>query len=250
MPADWPWYLLLLPAGMIAGVVNTIAGGGSFLTLPALMYCCGLPPQVANGSNRIAILLQSVVGAGIYRKHGHLDGQVTLRLAVPMLLGAGLGAWLASVMSPDAFEIVFGVLFLVMAAVMLAKPTALLRSGAGQAGPRWAEWGVFAAVGVYAGFIQAGAGVLMLIASALLSGVDLNRANGVKLVLVALIQVVALAIFIAYGHVDWLAGAVLAVGNTLGAPIGAKLALAKGNRLIFGFVLVVMIATGVKLLVG
>jgi len=157
---------------------------------------------------------------------------------------------LAMEMSNELFKVVFGVLFIVMAVVMIAKPKALLAGGVRPSGPRALEFVVFLALGFYAGFIQAGAGVLMLIATVLLSGLDLSRANGVKLVLVFLIQIVALAVFIAYGKVDWIAGGVLALGNAAGAPIGAKLALAKGNRLIFGFVLVVMIATGVKLLVG
>ncbi len=250
MPEDWVWYLLLLPAGLIAGVVNTIAGGGSFLTLPALMFCCGLSPQVANGSNRIAILVQSAYGTHLYRKQGMLDGHVAGRLIGPMLLGAILGAYLASVLSPDLFRMVFGALFLLMAVVMLANPKALLAAGQRKAAPRWVEAAVYLGLGVYAGFIQAGVGVLMLIFGVLLTGMDLSRSNGVKLALITVVQAVALAIFVYHDHVNWLAGGILAIGNTLGAPIGARLAMKKGNKLIFWFVLVVMVATGVKILVG
>lgn len=248
MPEDWAWYLLLLPVGFIAGVVNTIAGGGSFLTLPALMWCCGLPAQTANGSNRIAILIQSGYGTHLYRKQGRLDGPASLRLLPPMLLGAVAGAYLASVLAPDVFEIVFGVLFLLMAGVMAANPKALLATGIKPRGSAWVEVPLFIGLGLYAGFIQAGVGVLLLISLSLCSGLDLSRANGVKLAVVAVVQVLALGIFAWQGQVDWIAGAVLAAGNTAGAPLGAKLAMRKGAKLIFAFVLIVMVATGAKLL--
>jgi len=246
MPDAWLWYLLLIPAGGVAGVVNTIAGGGSFLTLPALMLC-GLPPQLANGTNRIAVLIQSAYGTHLYRKQGQLEGAATRRLVGPMLIGAAGGATLASVLSPGVFNAVFGGLFLVMALVMLAKPRALLAEGVKPRGPAWVEALLLVGIGVYAGFIQAGVGVLLLVVMPLCSGLDLSRANGVKLALVTVVQVLALAIFAWQGQVDWLAGAVLAVGNTLGAPLGAKLAMKQGAKLIFVFVVLVMLATGVKL---
>ncbi len=248
MSDQWLWYLLLIPAGLVAGVVNTIAGGGSFLTLPALMLC-GLSPQVANGTNRISILVQGALGTEIYRRQSMLDGAAIKRLMPPMLLGTVGGAYLAVVMSPEAFRAAFGGLFLAMAVVMVLRAKAMLSTHVRPRGPGWLEAAVTLGLGVYAGFIQAGVGLLILILMPMVSGLDLKRANGVKLALVTTVQVVALGVFIWQDQVDWLAGITLTIGNALGAPIGARLALRKGQGLIFGFVVVVMVATGVKLLV-
>ncbi len=97
---EWAWYALLIPAGFVAGVVNTIAGGGSFLTLPALMFVCGMEPKIANGTNRVAILLSSASAAATFHRHGHLDKKLALRLSIPTLLGVPIGASTPTQLSP------------------------------------------------------------------------------------------------------------------------------------------------------
>ena len=248
MGSPWGFYLLLIPAGFVAGIVNTIAGGGSFLTLPALMYLCGMDPKIANGTNRVAILLSSASASVTFHKHGHLDRRLAIRLATPTLLGAPLGALLAVYLPVDAFKPVFGVLFLLMALVLIIDPKRLTRTIEHSGAPSRAIIPVFFSIGIYVGFIQAGMGLLLLIAMSLLNTGDLVASNAIKNLIGFLVTLVAMTIFIIYGMVDWVPGLMMAVGNVLGGYVGAKLAIKKGNRLIFAFLVVVMVLTGVQLL--
>lgn len=245
---DWGWYLLLIPAGFIAGIVNTIAGGGSFLTLPALMFLCGLDPKIANGTNRVAILFSTVSASATFHRHGHIDSKLVTRLTLPMLIGVPMGALLAIYLPAEAFRPVFGGIFLAMAALLACKPKLLTDTDREPPQAPAAELALFFGIGVYVGFIQAGMGILLLLGISLFHARELVGANGVKNVIGFIVTVAALIVFVAYGQVDWLPGLIMAVGNVLGGYVGAKLAIKKGRRLIFALLIIVMIATGVKLL--
>ncbi|QDV88403.1 hypothetical protein TBK1r_74350 [Stieleria magnilauensis] len=242
------WYLLLIVAGFLAGVVNTIAGGGSFMTLPALMLF-GLDPKIANGTNRVAVLFSSGAAVVTFHRHGHLDRELANRLTFPTMLGVPVGAWLAVYLPPDAFEPVFGAIFLVMAVVLMLNPKRIAAANVGSVSSRRWIKPVFFAIGIYVGFIQAGMGILILLAMSLTNSGDLVASNAVKNWIGFLVTLAATVMFAIYGLIDWLPGLVMAVGNVIGGVVGAKLAIKKGNRLIFGFLIVVMIATGLKLIV-
>ena len=243
------WYLLLIVAGFLAGIVNTIAGGGSFLTLPALMLF-GLPPQVANGTNRVAVLFSSASATLTFHKHGHLDRRAAARLTVPTLLGVPVGALLAIKLPPSAFEGLFGAVFLLMAALLLLNPKRLIKKEIRKERSSLLMFAIFFGIGIYVGFIQAGMGILLLLAMSLLNTGDLVASNAIKNLIGFLVTLAATVMFTIYGLVEWLPGLIMATGNVIGGIVGAKLAIAKGNRLIFGFLVVVMIATGIKLVVS
>ena len=230
----------------MAGIVNTIAGGGSFLTLPALMLF-GLSPQVANATNRVAVLFSSGAATFTFYKHGHLDRDLANRLTWPTLLGVPVGAMLAVHLPPDAFEPVFGAIFLVMAVVLIRDPKQIIEDQPDRVQSGRSVGQIFFAIGIYVGFIQAGMGILVLLAMSLTTTGGLVRTNAVKNWIAFLVTLAAAAVFTFYGLIDWIPGLVMAAGNLLGGFVGAKLAIQKGNRLIFGFLIVVMIATGIKL---
>ncbi|QDT12102.1 sulfite exporter TauE/SafE family protein [Stieleria marina] len=240
-------YLMLVVAGFAAGIINTIAGGGSFLTLPALMLF-GLDPKIANGTNRVAVLFSSGSAVATFHKHGHLDRKLANRLTIPTLLGVPLGALLAVYLPAEAFEPVFGVIFLVMAGLLIKNPKRITESHvAAESSKRWIA-PVFFGIGIYVGFIQAGMGILVLLAMGLLNTGDLVASNAVKNWIGFLVTLAAIVMFAIYDLIDWVPGLVMATGNVLGGVAGAKLAIKKGNRLIFGFLVVVMVATGTKLI--
>ncbi|NOY28845.1 MAG: sulfite exporter TauE/SafE family protein [Planctomycetes bacterium] len=245
---DWAWYLLLIPAGFIAGIVNTIAGGGSFLTLPALMFLCGMDPKIANGTNRVAILLSTVSASATFHRHGHIDRKLVVRLALPTLVGVPVGALLAVYLPADSFRPIFGVIFLAMAVLLIFKPALLTNTNRQPPKSRLAELTLFFAIGIYVGFIQAGMGILLLLGISLFHARELVGANAAKNVLGFILTLTALSVFAFFGLVEWIPGLIMAIGNMLGGYVGAKLAIKKGTGLIFAFLVVVMIATGVKLL--
>lgn len=241
-------YLLLIVVGFLAGVINTIAGGGSFLTLPALMLF-GLEPRIANATNRVAILFSSGSAVVTFHRHGHFDQRLARQLVVPTMLGVPVGVMLAVELPTDAFEPVFGLMFLAMAGLLIFNPKRIIESNeAAKASKPRDIFVVFFLIGIYVGFIQAGMGILILLAMSLLCCCDLVQANAVKNLVGFLVTLVAVAIFFFYGLIDWLPGLVMAIGNVFGGIVGAKLAIKKGNKLIFTFLIVVMVGTGIKLI--
>ncbi len=225
----WYLYPIVVGAGFIAGVVNTLAGSGSLVTLPLLIFI-GLPANVANGTNRVAILLQNVVGGSSFRRSGVLDLRAALMLGLPAMLGSVLGAQIAVGLDEELMRRVIGALLIVMLFVLLIRPNRWLHGSREwmEARPTLAQLVTFFGIGVYGGFIQAGVGLLLLTALVLSAGYDLVRANAVKVVVVLLFTVTALTVFVLNGQVDWTKGLVLAFGNMLGAWVAARFAVDRG----------------------
>ncbi|GAB5403454.1 MAG: sulfite exporter TauE/SafE family protein [Aureliella sp.] len=245
---DWLWYALLIPAGFAAGVINTIAGGGSFLTLPALMFCCGIDLKTANATNRTAILLSSGSASLTFNKYGHLDRRLALQLAIPTLIGVPLGTWLALELPTQAIEPLFGGLFLIMAIVMLMDPKRFIEPAKTKRKMPWWGYGVFFAIGVYVGFIQAGMGILLLLALPMVASGNLVQSNAIKNLIGFVVTLLGVILFASSGAIVWLPGLIMAIGNVAGGVVGARLAIAKGNKLILTVLVIVMVAFGIKLL--
>jgi uncharacterized membrane protein YfcA len=235
---------LLLPTGFVAGVINVLAGGGSFLTLPVLI-AAGLPVHIANGTNRISVVVQGVFAAANYHRQGKFEPDLYKKLLPPLLLGSLLGAGLATKINPKELRFVFGVLFLAMAALLLVRSR--LKKAAATT-PHVLRYPAFFLVGVYGGFIQAGVGLWILITSTGLFAADAVKANAVKLPLTLTFTVPALFIFWHAGMVRWIPGLILAAGTVMGTFVGVRLSIKGGAPLIFRAVTIVLIVTGVRLL--
>ena len=220
-------------AGVIAGFVNTVAGGGSLLTLPALMLA-GLPPSVANGTNRIGILMQSGAATLRFHKAGALETGPTARLLAPTMIGAGAGAYAASVLSDEALEpLILGVL-VVIALLFALKPSWVAPAPEeARSSPErspWA-WPALLLTGFYGGFLQAGVGFLLLSVLAGLLRLDLTRANAIKVALVVPYTLLALSIFVWADQVAWGVGLLLGLTSILGARLGVRVALERAGWL-------------------
>ncbi|MGH7254384.1 MAG: sulfite exporter TauE/SafE family protein, partial [Nitrospirales bacterium] len=166
-------HLILFAAGCVAGVLNVIAGGGSFLTLPLLIFL-GLPAVEANGTNRVGIFLQNIGAVWGFHRYGVLESRFFLQAAVPGVLGSLLGTWLALIVGDDAFKRILAILMAAVTFWTLWDP--LTRQDASRVDfDRWRDLafaGGFFLVGVYAGFVQAGVGFFIL-AVTTLAGLDL-----------------------------------------------------------------------------
>ncbi|MSR11603.1 MAG: sulfite exporter TauE/SafE family protein [Gammaproteobacteria bacterium] len=218
---------ILCVTGFLAGGINTLAGGGSNLTLPALMLL-GLPADVANGTNRIAVLMQCVVGVRGFDQHKLLDRPAILPILIPNILGGLLGALAAALLPNLYLKPVLLLTILSMTVIILVKPEVIAPPlGTATLSPaqhKGAWWSLFAA-GVYGGFVQAGVGFILL---AVLAGglrYDLLRANALKTVCALAFTSVALVIFIAFDQVSWVPGLILASGSMLGAQLAVKVAV-------------------------
>lgn len=241
-------FVALFAAGTVAGSLNVVAGGGSFLTLPILLFL-GLPAAVANGTNRIGVVSQTITSAVAFHGYGMLPRRLALHAVVPTVAGAVLGALAALQIGDLAFRRILAVCMLA-----LTLATFVRRPRAGDAPKHTAEpraWLIpaFFLVGLYGGFIQAGVGFLVLAVTNVLR-LDLVRANALKTVVVLVLTLVALTIFVADGTIDWTLGLALACGNGLGGWLGVRLALAAGHRWLQHIVTVTIVAFSIALLIS
>ena len=243
------WQLpLLFFVGIVAGIINTLAGGGSLLTLPLLIFM-GLPGAVANGTNRIAIFCQNIFAIRGFSKRGVMPLQLALLCTPPALLGSWLGANLAISLDDQVFK---RILALIMVGVLIftaIDPMKRFRQEDVQFG-LWRKVLIvitFFGVGVYGGFVQAGVGFL-IITALLIHGLDLVRINAIKVFVIFAYTFVALGVFIYHGQVDYSLGFALAAGNSIGGIIGPKLAVEKGHDWIKKVVSITVLVFALKLL--
>ncbi len=240
--------LLVTLVGVFAGTVNTIAGGGSLITLPALIFL-GVPPTIANGTNRVGVMTQSFTAAASYHRKGILDCSRCLRLFAPIGVGTLVGAWASAQLSDALFEKVIGVAMLCVLGLMLAKPKRWLSDRpASDPAPAWLRIPALVGVGFYGGFLCAGVGVVTLITLVLLEGMDLLRGNAIKVTLVGACTLLSLLIFVEQGLVAWDVAVALAAGSAVGGWLGSRLTMSWGPPLIRWVLIVVVLLSSGRLL--
>jgi uncharacterized protein len=224
-----PWdYLLLAAIGFVGSVLNVIAGGGSFLTLPALIFL-GMPTLEANATNRVGVVAQNAIAVWGFHRHKLLDWPWALAASVPAGLGGLAGAWLALDVKDTEFRRILASLMVAITLWTLIDP--IKRVGRVPERSPW-SFGVAAGMfvaGIYGGFVQAGVGFLV-VAVTTLAGIDLVRGAAVKVLTIGVLTIIATVVFAWHGHVDWAAGLALAAGSLAGGAAGVRLAVLKGHR--------------------
>jgi uncharacterized membrane protein YfcA len=247
-------HTLLLAAvpvvGFAAGFINTLAGSGSLLTLP-LLILLGLPANVANGTNRVGVLLQNIVAVATFRRRGTLPLAGSWKLIVPSVAGAVVGAELAVDLDEQLLRQTIGVLLIVLLAVMLLNPERWIASRVAPREPRLlVEVPLFFAIGVYGGFIQVSVGLFLLAGLVLGAGYNLIGANAMKNLIVLVFTAAALVVFVLNSQVDWTLGLLLGAGQAAGAWTAVHLAIQRGAAFVRWAVVVVTVVSAVALFVG
>src|SRR5210317_459137 len=239
-PYFWQIPALML-VGVIAGFLNVLAGGGSLLTLPLLIFF-GLPAATANGTNRVAIFCQNIFAITGFKRQGVFPIRLALLCMPPALLGSYLGANLAISVDEMLFRRLLAMIMVGVLLFMVFDPMKRFRSQERPMTPMRTVVLIvsFFGVGVYGGFVQAGVGFL-IITALLVHGLDLVRINAVKVLVIFAFTAVALGVFIVHGQVDYVLGLSLAVGNSIGGWIGTHYAVKKGHDWIKRFVIVTVL---------
>ena len=245
-PWSWP---ALAAVGLVAGLINALAGGGSVLTLPTLIFL-GLPAGIANGTNRVAILIQNIGAVRSFNRHGRLDWGWLKLAAPPAVVGAVIGMWVAVQTGDAELQRVLAVVMLFIAAWMVFNPVSPSPDGSAPVPTTFGRRALFVlgffGAGFYGGFIQAGAGFILL-ALATAAGLDYIRSNALKLALALCFTPLALLGFASQGLVDWGSGFALAAGNLTGALIGVRVAVKKGSEWVRRVVVVLVVVFAVLL---
>lgn len=220
---------LVAGAGVVAGVVNAMAGGGSLLTVSLLTVAGDLGGLTANGTNRIGVVVQNVASVAGYRSEGVSGLRRSVPVLVPALVGSAIGAYaVSSLLSDTAFERVFGILMVPLLILSLKPPKARSEH---ITWPMWLTVVVFFLIGAYGGAFQAGVGLVLVLALSH-AGLDLVNANAVKVVVIAVLTVVAVPVFILNDQVHWGFAVIVAAGFAVGGWLGARWAVRGGERLI------------------
>lgn len=224
-----------------------MAGGGSLLTVP-LLALAGVEGLLANATNRVGIVVQNgTMGYGFWRRGVGGKAQ-TLRVLLPVMLGGLVGSTLVSQLDDDLFEKIFGVLMFPLLGLALWKPKAKqVDEESAKAWSRPLVFVVFFGVGIYAGAIQAGVGIVMLLVLSRL-GLDLVSANAVKAFVILAVSLVAIAVFIAQGQVRWLPALVLSAGTGIGGYLGSQLAVEGGEKVIKPVLVVAVVGLSGRML--
>ena len=222
---EWYIYPLAILSGALAGFINTLTGSGSLVTLAMLMFA-GLPANFANATNRLGVLTQSTVAVLTFHKNGKLNYASSKPFIIPSVLGAIVGTQLAVNVSEKAINTSIGVIMVVMLLVLLIKPEKWLKVESESKGNnKVLIFLTFFAVGFYAGFLQAGVGILLHVAFVLGARYSIKDSISLKTFLVFLFTIPSLFIFIWSGQVDWSLAVLLSIGQSFGAWSAAQFAM-------------------------
>ncbi len=240
--------IILIVSGLLVGFINTLAGGGSIISLSILMFL-GLPANVANGTNRIAIFIQNIAAVGSFRQQKVLDHKKGFWLAIPATLGSVVGAMIATDMNEEIIEKAIAVVMLVMMVVILYKPQRWLKGQIELQGKKINFWQVilFFFIGIYGGFLHMGVGYALLAGIVLGAGYDLVKANAIKVLIILIWSPITLLIFILNDQVNFAYGIILSIGNFIGALIASRMAVKKGASFVRWVIIVVILITAAQI---
>jgi len=226
---SWIEITVLIFSGLAVGFINTLAGGGSVISLSVLMLM-GLPAPVANGTNRIAITIQTLTAATVFRRKKVLDLRKGSILGIPSAIGSILGAYIAVDINEVIFERAFAIIMLVMLIFVFFNPDKYIYGKQHLVDKKVTPLQViiFFILGIYGGFVHVGIGYFLLAALVLNAGYDLVRANAVKVLIVLMYVPVSFLVFMYYSDINWTYGLIMMIGSVTGAFIASNLAVKKG----------------------
>ena len=227
MDLVWYFYPLFFLAGLLAGIINTLAGNGSVFTLSLLLFT-GMPAGLANGTNRVGGFVQCLVSVLTFRKSDRFKPLLkeSLWLMIPTILGTLIGANSAIQVSDEVLTKVIGYLMIFTLAIVLLKPKRwLIETAERKDNKSILNFVIFFAIGWYAGFIQMGMGILFLASLVLLSKYSILDANFIKIIICTALLLPALLIYMYNDQVEWIPAIVLTSGQGLGGWLATKFAL-------------------------
>jgi uncharacterized membrane protein YfcA len=239
--------LLLLLVAVVAGFVDSIAGGGGLLTVPALL-AAGLGPGAALGTNKLQSVAGSSTAAVTYARGGAVQPRTLVPAVITTFVGSALGTYVVTSIDPSALEQLLPWLLLGIAAYIACKPDLGHVETASRISARAYTAGVAPIIGAYDGFLGPGTGSFFALTLVGLRGHELTRATATAKVLNLTSNAAALLVFIARGVPVWQVGAVMAVGQALGARAGARTVLLRGSRLVRPALIVASVALSLSLL--
>jgi len=237
----------LIGVGIIAGFINIMAGGGSLLTLPILIFL-GLPPTVANGTNRISIVIQNIFSVAGFKSKGVSEFPFAGYLAISAFFGAIIGAFVAVDIKGKLFNNILAIIMVIAVIYFLINPKITALQQERKKGKYfWFSILAFFGVGLYGGFIQAGVGFIMILALSGINHFTLVKTNAIKVFVALIYNLSSIAIFAYSGLINWKYGLYLSIGNAIGGWVSSRYQVKKGNSFVRMFVIIMIIIMAIKL---
>ena len=249
MIEEFMWeYPLLILAGFVAGFMNTMAGGGSLLTLPLLIFL-GLPAAVANGTNRVAIFMYTLSATAGFKSKGDSNFPFNIYLGFSGLIGALIGARIAIDIKGEVFNKILAIIMILVVLLIVFKPkisySELMERLTGK--HLFVSMIAFFFIGIYGGFINAGIGFVIMLFLHYYNRLDLVKVNATKVVIVLIYTSGALITFALADKVNWTYGIFLATGNFIGGWTSSRWSVKKGENTIKIFLLIIVVLMSIKL---
>lgn len=240
--------IIILITGIAAGFINVNAGGGSFITLPVLIFT-GLPVAVANGTNRVALATANIIAVFNFKKSGYFDWKLALMLAVPATIGAVAGSFISINLPDELYNTMLAIVIIVVILFIIINPSRFIKIPDEISKSRKiAGMFIFLLLGLYGGIIQAGVGFLIITSLFFVTGYTLVKINSLKVLIVLIYMTFSLAVFIVSGNINWIYALVLSVGNGTGAFLGSRFAIKHGDKWIKVIMIVASLIMALKLL--
>ncbi len=245
--SDFLLAIILFCVGSAAGFINVTAGGGSAITLPTLIFL-GLDASVANGTNRIAILIQNISAIYSFKKEKYQQFNLSLKLSALTLPGAIAGAILAVNIEDDLFEMILGIIMILVIISMIIPKSDLNYINDDNKKLSWSVVASMFGIGFYGGFLQVGVGFLLMASLHFLLKYSLVYVNMHKVFIVFIYTIPAIIIFFVTDNINWFFGLTLAAGNALGGWWAAKASVKIGEKFIRVVLIIIVLIMSLKLL--
>lgn len=240
--------IFLIMSGVAVGFINTLAGGGTIISISTFM-AMGLPIITAAGTNRIPVMLQNLVASIIFRRQKMYELSEAIKLSLPLTAGALIAAQFTTTLSGDTFSIIFMCGLLIFVILLFYKPESWRREVRDKTiKMELRHWVILFVIGLYAGSIYVGMGYMLIGLFVLSMGFDLIQANAIKNFLALVVAPISIIPFILSSNVDYRMGFIHGIGNIMGAYIASKYALTLGPKFIKRLLIVMVIGSIIQTL--
>ncbi len=240
MELTWQVITLLIGSGILVGIINTLAGGGTVLTI-SIFTAMGLPITMANGTNRIAVVLQNLTASLTFIRKRMLDVKAGLLLSIPTIIGNIVGSMLATQLDEKIFKICLGVVLAIILIYMIFdRHRAHIHGGhALKLNPWHYLW--FFLIGFYGGYIYIGLGYVVLAITIWTLHLDIVTANILKGFVIFVSSPFSMLVFMYNGQVDYAYGLLHGLGNIIGAFLASHYAIGWGVKFVRWFTIAIVI---------
>lgn len=224
---DWTFdhFVIAFTGAFFAGIINALAGNGSVITLTVLTELLGLPGNIANGTNRVGVLMNAAGAMTGFRGKREIEYSRYWKYILPVIFGAIVGTIVATYVTHAQFMGVFRFLMIVMLIVILVKPERWLIAHAEKSIlPGWVVWPMMLLLGFYGGFIQMGMGIFYLAVLVLVARLPMIESNTIKAITVGSFTLIAVIIFAWADQIIWTIGLVMGAAQFLGGWMAAHYA--------------------------